>query len=354
MKQLVTLISFLLLVACNSELPDDTFVFSHKDFPKTIKAEVQVLELDSIVNYDKIYCIGDSLLLANNDDPAQTNKVQLYSLDGKRKEGGFAQLGHSKSELISCDIHYCYSGSDIFYVEDVIQNKYWICSADSLKNNKSCVLNNFNYSKDVISLCPLDSTYIGLNFWFLDDIKYNNGIVNPLAIYSCKEQIGKERSKQYDYFVANVSGGSVFCNPNNNDVWLAYKHDNKICIYDKELHLKKQLQGPYKTEKKLLSEEMKGKSYIMFGANSYMACYYDAAYTQNYVYLIYRNINNTPFPKVSQPVEIFKLTWQGELVANYQLDRFAYSISVDSSNEYLYATCKDPITFERQFVRLKL
>ena len=72
---------------------------------------------------------------------------------------------------------------DSFYVQDIVQNKYWVCSVESLKNNKPCVLSSFNYSKDVISVCPLDSTYVGLDFWYIDIPEYNNGIESPLTFF---------------------------------------------------------------------------------------------------------------------------------------------------------------------------
>ncbi|MDO5762182.1 MAG: hypothetical protein Q4P12_05920, partial [Bacteroidales bacterium] len=71
-------------------------------------------------------------------------------------------------------------------------------------------------------------------------------------------------------------------------------------------------------------------------------------------YLLYRNINNVPFPKQLSPVEVHKFTWRGEPVSNYKLDRYAYSISVNTTEDMLYATCIDPETSEPQFVKYKL
>lgn len=116
MKNKILLILSPVLVACVSEHGSETCVFTHGDFQETKELKAQILQLDSVYNFNKVYCVGDSFLMANNDDPAQKNKVQLYSLDGKRKLGGFAQLGHSKSEVVSNDIHYVQSGCDTFYV----------------------------------------------------------------------------------------------------------------------------------------------------------------------------------------------------------------------------------------------
>ena len=354
MKNSIIIFLSIVVTSCVSEHNGEKTTFSHEDFLETKILQAQPLKLDSVVNFNKVYCVSDSFLLANNDDPAQKNKVQLYTLDGDKVKGGFAQLGHSKSELISCDIHYCNSGGDIFYVQDIVQNKYWVCSVESLKNNKPCVLSSFNYSKDVISVCPLDSTYVGLDFWYIDIPEYNNGIESPLTFYSCNENIARNRSRDYNYFVANVGGGVVFSNPVNGDIWVAFSHDNNISIYDADLCPKKQMNGPCAVEKHFQTRQIKGQQYVFFERDYFVDCYYDVAYTTDHVYLLYRNVNNIPYPKQLSPVEVHKFTWRGEPLSNYKLDRYAYSISVNTTEDMLYATCIDPETSEPQFVKYKL
>lgn len=354
MKNKFLLLLSSVLVSCVSKPDVETCVFSHEDFQETKNLTSEVLKLDSVCNFNKVYCVGDSFLVANNDDPAQKNKVQLYSLDGKRNLGGFAQLGHSKSELVSNDIHYVQSGGDTFYVEDVVQGKYWVCSLELLKKGEPCVLNSFSYSKDVINVCPLDTAYIGLDFWYSGISGYDNGIDSPLATYSYEDGVAKHRARKYEYFVANVAGGIVFRNPNNGDVWVAYSHDNNISIFDENMALKKKMNGPCAPERKFKTLDIKGKLYVFFERDHLIDCYYDVACTGNYVYLLYRNVNAEPVPRKPKPVEILKFTWNGEPVANYKLDRYAYSISVDSEDRVLYATCVDPATSEPQFVKFAL
>ena len=354
MKNKILLILSPVLVACVSEHGSETCVFTHGDFQETKELKAQILQLDSVYNFNKVYCVGDSFLVANNDDPAQKNKVQLYSLDGKRRLGGFAQLGHSKSEVVSNDIHYVQSGCDTFYVEDVVQGKYWVCSLEMLKNSKPCVLNSFSCSKDVISVCPLDASYVGLDFWYSGISDYDNEVERPLEAYSYNDGVVKHRSRAYDYFVANVAGGVVFRNPSSGDVWVAYSHDNNISVYDKNLEVKKVMKGPCSPERKFKTLDIKGKQYVFFERGCYVDCYYDVACTDKYVYLLYRNVNAEPLPRKPKPVEVLKFAWDGKPVANYKLDRYAYSISVDSEGKALYATCVDPVTSEPQFVKFAL
>lgn len=65
-------------------------------------------------------------------------------------------------------------------------------------------------------------------------------------------------------------------------------------------------------------------------------------------------MNAEPVPRKPKPVEILKFTWDGKPVANYKLDRHAYSISVDCEDRALYATCVDPATSELRFVKFAL
>lgn len=346
-------ITSILLICCSNSEYNYVEKFTHSDFTKTIELKGTLVSFDGLINPYEGYIINDTLLLVSNMDPAQKEKIKIFSLNGKLISS-FAQEGHADNELISCNIRHFSPQSSIFYVEDVVQNKYWKCSLDSLLAHNKSIANSFYYSRNVMSIYPLDSTYVGFNFWYLNHEKYNNDIYSPIREYKIGKKQEKARSKAYKYFVANVTGATIARNPHNGDIWVAYNHDNVIQIYDKKMNLKKQMNGPEQIEKKYQKKTIKNKEYIFFGKDAYISCYYMSISTPKHIYILYENINGGGVPLQPQPVEVFKLDWNGHLLCNYKLDRHAYTISIDSNELNLYATCINKTNQEIQIVKYDL
>jgi hypothetical protein len=54
------------------------------------------------------------------------------------------------------------------------------------------------------------------------------------------------------------------------------------------------------------------------------------------------------------PVEVFKLDMNGNLLVDYKLDRYINSISVDSSETYLYGGVRTSLMDPPELVRYKI
>jgi hypothetical protein len=164
-----------------------------------------------------------------NRDNVQEYKAGIYSLASGKLIREFGHKGNGPKEFVSCSLDVRTNDSDIFYMEDVVQNKYWICSIDSLLENNDFQLKEFTYSRDVIRLCPIGNKYIGYNFWYIKEDEYTNN-VPKLQEYEMVSGPKGRLGTGYDYFVANVTGGYVFTNPDNRDVWVADFYEGKIDI----------------------------------------------------------------------------------------------------------------------------
>ena len=343
-----------LQIGCSFSEKNNTEEFTHSDFAKTVELKGTQVSFDALVNPYEGYLVNDTLLLVSNMDPAQKEKIKIISLNDGKLISSFAQEGHADNELISCNIRYFSPQSPFFYVEDIVQRKYWICSLDSLFDHKKSIVTSFYYSRDVMSIYPLDSTYVGFNFWYLNHDKYNNDIYSPISEYKIGQKREKTRSPAFKYFVANVTGATMARNPHNGDIWVAYNHDNVIQIYDKNMNLKKQMNGPDQIENKYQKKTIKKQEYVFFSKEAYVSCYYMSVSTPKHVYILYENINGGGIPLQPKPVEVFKLDWDGHLLCNYKLDRHAYTISIDSKELCLYATCINNTNQEVQIVKYDL
>lgn len=332
----------LLLVGCTSKGDVDMYEYTRDDFPRTIELKGVPVFSDSVINPDEAYVVMDSLLLVSNDDPAQKEKIKLFSLKDGHQISSFFSKGHAENELISCNLKCFSSDSKLFYVNDFIQCKYWVCSVESLYMGKNPIIKSFFYSRDVLSLYPLESNYIGFNLWYMNDKKYSNGITCPIQRFDISKEKGQRRpSERHRYYVANVSGASIALNPHNGDIWVAYKHDNVIEIYDDDMILRKRMTGPERSRCKYQTREIKEQEYVFFEKESYVSSFYACFSTDKYVYLLHEDKNGVAIPPKPMPVEIYKLDWDGNLMCNYKLDRQAYEISLDSNEKNLFAICMD-------------
>ncbi len=348
-------LSILLLGCENDNKSHITTLFDRNDFLETVSLNSpQKIELEEALNPYYCYLVKDSLVILSNRDDVQKYKAGLYSLNSGKLIREFGHKGNGPKEFIDFTLDIRRNDADVFYVEDVIQNKYWICSLDSLVKNKEYQLKEFTYSRDVIRLCPMNDEYIGYNSWYTKENKYTNN-VKKLQSYVMVSGPKGRIATGYDYFVANVTGGYVFTNPTKKNIWVADFFEGKIDIYNDSLQLIKILVGPdeFNHQYKLIEED--GFKYVYFAKGTSYRGYLCYTLTQDHVYLVYEGTNGTPYRMEDlKNVEIFKLDWNGNLLCNYQLNKHAIAISVDSGEKYLYACCLDSYDGDVEFLKYVL
>lgn len=357
MKLLVVkFLCILLFSSCIKNGKDDNNIyFSRSDFP--IKKELksgEKIELQDALNPKYCYLIRDSLFLISNRDDVNKSYGGLYSLKTGNLIREFASKGQGPKEFISCTLDVRSGDSDIFYLEDVIQNKYWICSIDSIINGSNYLLRSFTYSRDVIRLCPIENEYVGYNFWYLDNDKINNK-VNPINKYTMTDNPKGRLGTGHEYFVANVTGGYVFTNKKCNRYLIANFFTDKIEFYNDSLKLIKRMIGPdfMNPEYKKISRD--GVNYVFFEKGTSYRAYLAYTITDEHIYLAYEGTNGTPYKTSNlKNVEIFKIDWDGNLLCNYILDKHAFSISVDEKEEYIYACCYDSYDGEIELLKYSM
>lgn len=313
--------------------------------PDTIAIEDALDPLD-------IFLVKDSLILVSNRNASSAYKAGLYSLNNNKLIKEIAPKGNGPKEFISCTLDIRDANSDIFYIEDVIQNKYWKCSIDSILSEADYLLENFRYSKDVIRLCPLEKDYIGYNFWYINNEQYNNKLPQLRKYSKSTNSIARTNDANYTYFVANVTGGYVFTNKSKSCIWVTDFFDDRIYIYSDSLKLTKCISGPDGITPDFMSVNKDNYNYIVFEKGKTYRGYLAYTTTDKHIYLVYEGTNGTPYQTTDlPPVEVFKFDWEGNLLSTYQLDKYIYTISVDSSEKYLYGTSCNSYEGEIVFIR---
>lgn len=197
-----------------------------------------------------------------------------------------------------------------------------------------------------------DSSYVAYNIWYVDDPEFSNGVEAPLQRYA-KNKLPKDEGFM-EYFVAPVNGARIFYNHRRHEIWAMDLHKDRISIYNDSLQLQKEMIGPDNLQPQYTQVESNAPfAFISFtGGQSYMG-YIDYCLTREHVYLIYSG-DTRYSPEALQPVDVFKLKYDGTLECIYHLDKHLLTISVDSKEEYLYGTARNALDGYSVFVRYKL
>lgn len=333
--------------------------YTRQDFKKQkTLSNPEIITLPEVLNPASLYLIQDSIIVIQNQ-PDCDYLLEIYSINNLTSPLiQLAPKGNGPEDMLSC---YCYIHTNTqpeFYLEDGHKNHYYTVNIDSILKNKKLSLSaafKYNPNKHPSSeICSLDkSHYITYNMWYLDSSQFNNN-VPKLEISSTNETERRIEMGEKPYFVGAVNGAHLFKNPKTHDIWSADIHQDKIDIYDDSLNLKRVLYGPDHFQPKYVRKESNAPiAFIGFDYNKEYKTYSNFFITDKHIYLIYEG-NENYNPDHLEPVEIFKLDFDGNLLCNYKLDRYLYTISIDKAEKYLYGSSRNAIQDETFFVRYKL
>lgn len=353
---------FLLLITMTccidnpSIVSENTIIFDRNDFKEKICLSNPDTIVSEALNPLFYHVIRDSLVLITNKDDSQDFKCGLYSITGEMK-CELAPKGTGPYEFVSANIKIDSNNTDTFYIEDVVQNKLWIYNIDSvIDQGKMYKPSVVNIPRSIISYCPYtDDSFVGYHFWHCDNEMYNNDIP-PLGIYRYNQVDSINSQKhEYKYFVANITGALLFTDKMKKDIWCANFYQDRIDIYNDSLQIKKSLLGPDQYNIKYAEIDEGNNKAIYFDRGNKFEAYRSFVLTDKHIYMLYLAIHDVPYTSDNlSPVEVFKLSWDGELLSIYKLDRYLYSISIDSEERYLYGTSCKSYNDTPDFVRYKL
>jgi hypothetical protein len=223
---------------------------------------------------------------------------------------------------------------------------YEIHLESTLRDKRLHVLSKFPYDPNIRQGSGIyrinDERYIGYNMWYLDDPAYNNN-VEALSLYPItREAPAPYDLSDYSYFVAPVNDAHIYVNASDKEIWLLDGHKDKITIYDDSLRIRRTLVGPDHYEPTYNSQQANiPMPFINFPEDKYYGAYLGYTVTDRHIYTIYQGINGGKYDMENlPPVEVFKFDKKGNPITRYQLDRYVYTISVDSREKYMYATSR--------------
>ena len=333
---------FLLSASCSQATKVEEHEIMH--FERSDFLEASVLIADTI-DFDKplwpkaFDIIRDTIILVTN---WQNNAIalELYNLNTKEFIGLAAPKGRGPGEYLACypiyNIGYAF---DTIQIYDPVGNQLSLISIDSMLRyfERTEPLRRYHVPAFVRYPALIDTArLVGWNFYSFKYQEIDNGFDRLFVIdYSIDTKPSVQRDPASYYDAINYSKGLTLVNPEKRKVFVADQRNAVIYIYNSNLELIKELQGPdlFEIEYKVNHESRK----VSYAGGKKYSTYSHFCYTKDAVYLLYDGtIGTTDFS--TDPSEVFMISWNGDLVHRYQLDQKVLRISVDTKEEHLYAS----------------
>lgn len=337
-------------VNCNVE-------FSREDFTETRELQnPEEIVIDNLLYPASFRVMDDSVLVVGNQ-PVCEYMLELYSLNTLKPIKQLITKGNGPGEMLSGSLCLHTNRNVPFYIQDSNANMCYIVDMKSLNDNsKFTPSDKFRYSSEILNttdVCLLDDKrYVAYHMWFLDDKNFSK-VDSPLAYYAFNDNSNKGHN-DFPYFVASVNGARLFVNPKTKHVWTVDLHRDVINVYNDSLKQIASIKGPDNLTPSYTKLPINAPvAFVGFENGKNYASYVDYYLTDKHVYLVYQGTSQFN-PMDLTPVEIFKLDFDGNLLCNYKVDRYVYSISVDSKEEYLYCASRTSVEEPPAILKYKL
>ena len=336
MKHIFLIFSIILIsISCQNKNINEIY-FNHNDFPEQSTLTGEVIDFEH-GPYPMNFIVIDTLIFVQNIK-AIPHFYDIYGLKSKKHILSLAKEGKGPFEYLSCRLMHRSNHQDWFSIHDIVRRTTTRYHIDSL------ILFKDSYKPKRYQLPSIVKDYtfvnadsiLAYNHYYFQERSIQNKAepivsVNLNNLKSEEAYIGK--SKFYTY---NVSGAFVLYHPDHEFVLLAYHYKDLIEFYDKQFRLVKQMRGPditkqtYRVEEDNMVSSKDGLDY-----NTYNS----VVVTKNAIYLAYAGTNGVSYDQpIGKPMEIFKISWEGELLKHYQLDRVIFEISISEDEQILYGT----------------
>lgn len=322
---------------------ENELVFSREDFKET----KTLSNPEEIVIKDLLYpasfrVMNDSLLIVDNQ-PVCDYLLEVYSLNSLTAVKRLINRGNGPGEMLSCSMSLHDNQNETFFLRDLSTNLCYVTDLSTLlQNNVFRPSSSFKLSSEIsigADICLMsDNRYVGCHMWYLEDPNFS--VVDaPLMVLKRGEDNGKGIN-DYPFMVASVNGSLLFTHPDTNHIWSLDMHRDIIRIYNDSLCQIGSLSGPDNFRPSYTRKEIKAPvAFVTFEGEKFYTSYIDYYLTEKHIYLVYQGTEYFD-PTNLLPVEIFKLDYSGNLLCNYKVDRYVYSISIDRSEKYLYCASR--------------
>lgn len=337
------LILFLAHSSCSIEESYDEQLqrFVYEDFPKSSKLEQLEIMLPDMNDPIKYFVLHDTLLVVNNWSALSGYYAELYNLKDTSLIAKFGKRGNGPNELLSCDISVNHTEDGILSISDVTGLRMSIYEVNSLTKGDTIPKSHFripDYSRNGVVIGS--NLLIFYNTYYFEESGLENNM-NMLFKFDATDQSTSNLARNDltgTFFTYNVSDGHPVASLKRQVIFIASHFENQIHMYDFDLNHIKSFEGPFSNNNEYYIRE-NSENHISMKHGRYLA--YNGLCANNdgvYIFFIGEK-GESRYNK--EKYEIFKFSWDGDLMEKFEVDNYIRSMSLSEDGRYLFATVRD-------------
>lgn len=337
----------LCLVSCSDEqgykketLPPSTLADA-----TPLHADTIALDLDSFYAAKDFYVYNDSVLIVvNGKAQSGSSFIYIYDLADMGLIARYFRYGNGHNEILGANVDL---NNNLLFVNDFMKGQVAFINMDSViashgKYRASVHKHNVYSAPTAV---PYGDKYITENpyCYYSKDEGILQGVEQgvPRFIVTDGKNTINDMGDKYDINPRNVAvDGRIACKPDGEGFVYASFGQSNVEFYDKDLNLKKIVEGPVELDIKYSRFSLEGNKHenvIYNGKIPY--CYLSYSCDDDFVYLMYLGVfyeNDADLKNIS--TYILKFDWSGNYIKGYKYDKYLSSISKGTEEDVFYAT----------------
>jgi hypothetical protein len=280
----------------------------------------------------KCYVYQDSVLILDNERSTNGYYIEFLRMCDGRILKQLYPKGEGPDELLWC-LPYFDQGKNLL-INDFGKTTFASVAVDSLMSDTTLQFPLVKrYANLSASAIPYKGGYLVENPHRF--IHPELGIVQDAPRFMYMDG-GKTEgdTTHYQYTTCNVSTpGMIISNPQKNRILYASMHQSKLEVYDWDLNLLREVDGPVELNAEYVIEE---NEFIFKHSIPY--AYLDYCSTEDYCYLIYMGaMVDWDKDMRNYPTWILQFDWEGNFVQSFTADCCLSSISLSADRKSFYA-----------------
>jgi hypothetical protein len=322
-----------ILPGCKDNRAENDFFLDEK-----IKLEAKPVKIDTIgffddlISAEQFFVYQDTILIVQNRKYEDVYFLEFYDLKRRQLLHQLFRLGNGPYEMLSAIVKM--DGSRLT-VNDFIRNQVAFVDIDSVLYDPfylAPVVRHYYNSPTAVRYKEEQLLMENPNCFQCKELGVDQKA--PRFIIAVDNQPYLETPK-YRYYTRNVAvDGEIITNYPKDRIIYANDNHPKLEIYNNDLRLIKQIQGPDKLPAKYIIEN-NAITFYKYIPYAYM----DFSASGDFVYLTYIGNNLTSQIHMEDlPVWIFKFDWDGNFIESYSVGRYITTISLSTDGKSIYAT----------------
>lgn len=330
----------------------DTSSIPTEELDKKLLDNARQMKIDTIDIGKPFFCANefivyhDSILVVVNDRKTSSYFIEIYNLKSKQMIAQYYKKGNGHNELLSANADL---NKNMLIVNDFIRSQYAFIDLDSVSQNPNYSVSVRQHElRDCPTVIPYKGKFLVENPYCFTNEKINVKQGTEYGVSRFVVTNGSDKwndTDKYKFYTRNVAvDGRIIYNASKHRLLYANCHESRLEVYDDDLNLLKEVNGPVNLEAQYVIEPMDGNNkkevvFSGFAPYAYLAYCTDS----DNVYLVYLGQKFYPGKNSMEDMDtyILQFDWDGNYKQCFAAGKYLLGLAKGTDKNVFYATGYD-------------